>query len=237
LHFPQVFQFAAEDHQMREPRPGPGLRLTMTVPALSSAGLSQYVSASSNVSASQQAFQSLQQSLAAGNLTAAKTAFDTYQQLNQNFTGTTDAASTSSTTASAGSSQLTTDLASLGSAINDGNLKSAQSAFATVQGDLQSSPSQAMANAESAVAQTVQWVDDLLSLSTSNTESSTPEDPVTSILDSVFGLNPSNNTDPATSILESAYGTGSSANQPAATPAALPSTGNAGSGASVNAYA
>jgi hypothetical protein len=89
----------------------------MSVAALSTAGFSQYVAASSNVSASQQAFQSLQQSLASGNLTAAQSAFNTYQQLNQNPSA---ASSTSSST-----SQLSTDLTALGSAISSGNLTTA----------------------------------------------------------------------------------------------------------------
>ena len=55
-----------------------------------------------------------------------------------------------------------------------GNLSTAQSAFATVQSEFKTTPSQAIANAESAVAQTVQWVDDLLSLANSNTTSTTP---------------------------------------------------------------
>jgi hypothetical protein len=57
----------------------------MAIAALSNAGFSQFVAASSNVSASQQALQTLQQSLAAGNLSAAQTAFNTYQSLNQNL--------------------------------------------------------------------------------------------------------------------------------------------------------
>lgn len=219
----------------------------MTVAALSTAGLSQYVSASSNVAASQQAFQSLQQSLAAGNLGGAQTAFNTYRQLNQNLTG---AGSSSST------SQFSTDLSALGSAIGSGNLSTAQQAFATLQSELQTSPSQAVTNAETAVTQTVQWVDDLLNLSSSNTYDNAPVDPTTAILDSAYGLNSATNgngTDPTTSILDSAYGaatgTGStaSASQTAdnpsssanSTPAApAPATsGNAGSAASVNAYA
>src|SRR5271170_3573355 len=116
----------------------------MSVAALSTAGFSQYIAATSNVSASQQAFQSLQQSLASGNLTAAQSAFNTYNQLNQASTaaGATSSSSTSST------SQLAKDMAALGSAIGSGNLSTAQSAFATVQSDLKNAPSQAITNAE-----------------------------------------------------------------------------------------
>lgn len=211
----------------------------MSVAALSSAGFSQYISDSSNVSASQQAFQSLQQSLASGNLTAAQTAFNTYNQLNQPPT----AASSSSSTGSSGSSQFSTDMTALGTAITSGNLATAQTAFATLQSGLKSTPAQAVINAESAVAQTVQWVDDLLNLSSPNTVQTAPVDPTTAILDSAYGVNTSASTDPTSTLLDSAYGTGndgSTAATGAGTPSSVPaspSSGNAGSSASVNAYA
>ena len=214
----------------------------MTIAALSTAGFAQYVAASSNVSASQQAWQSLQQSLASGNLSAAQAAFNRYSQLNQSL-------STASGSTSSSSSQLSTDMKALGSAIGSGDLSTAQSAFATVQNDLKSTPSQAVTNAESAVNQTVQWVDDLLNLSSSNSVPAAPVDPTTAILNSAYGLNSSSNsTDPTTSILNSAYGdstTGSSTGttqgsnpDAASTNAYTPAnSGNTGSGASVNVYA
>jgi hypothetical protein len=214
----------------------------MTVAALSTAGFSQFIASSSNVAGSQQAWQSLEQSLAQGNLTAAASAFKAYSQLNP--------AQTTSGSSSSASSQLSTDMAALGSAIGSGNLSTAQSAFATVESDLKSAPSQAVANAESAAAQTVQWMDDLLSLSdSSNSSSSTPVDPVTSMLDNAYGLNSSSSTtNPMVALLESKYGDGSSASSSssgansstASSTANAPSTansGNAGSSASVNAYA
>jgi hypothetical protein len=189
----------------------------MAVAALSTAGFTQYIAASSNVSASDQAFQSLQKSLALGNLTAAQSAFNTYQQLNQS-------ASTSP------ASQFSTDLTALGTAIGSGDLSTAQSAFATLQSDLKSSPSQSVSNAESAAAQTVQWVDDLLNLSTSSNAPTTPADPTSAILDAAYGLNPdSNSTVPTTSSL-------SNANDSPAAPAPA-SSGDNGSSASVNVYA
>jgi hypothetical protein len=212
----------------------------MAIAALSTAGFTQYINALSNVSASDKAWQSLQQSLASGNLTAAQTAFNTYQQLNQDV---------ASATGGSTNSQLSTDLTALGGAIGSGNLSTAQSAFATVQNDLKSAPAQSVANAEAGVAQTVQWVDDLLDLSTSDHTAATPTDPTTAILDAAYGLNPAtSSTDPTTSLLENAYGlpgTGTSSSAPASgsasstgastpTPAA---SGNSGSGASVNAYA
>jgi hypothetical protein len=220
----------------------------MSVAALSTAGFSQYIAASSNVSASQSAFQSLQQSLASGNLTAAKSAFNTYQQLNQapatTATSSSGTAASSSSTSNSSSgttttSQFSKDLAALGSAINSGSLSAAQSAFTTLQGDLKTTPSQAIANAETAVAQTVQWVDDLLSLAGSSSAPSTPVDPMSSILDSAYGLPTSSTpTDPTTAILENAYdpsGTGSGTTTSSAESAA--SKGNIGSAASVNVYA
>jgi hypothetical protein len=212
----------------------------MAIAALSTGGLSQYVAATSNVTKSQQAWQAVQQSLASGNVAAAQTAFTTYQQLNQSLPTAGGSPSTSN-------SQLSTDMTALGSALSSGNLSTAQSAFATVQNDLKTTPSQAVTNAESAIAQTVQWVDDLLNLSDSSTSSTTPQDPTTSILDSAYGLNiSSNSTPPATAILDSAYGAdGGSGATPASAASSdgdsassnVPSSGNAGSGASVNAYA
>ena len=226
----------------------------MTVAALSTAGFSQYIAASSNVSASQQTWQSLEQSLAQGNLSAAQSAFNAYSQLNP-------AQASSSGSGTSASSQLSTDMAALGSAIGSGNLSSAQSAFATVESDLKSTPSQAVASAVSAAAQTVQWMDDLLSLSdsSSSSPSTSTTDPVTAMLDSAYGLNSSSSTtNPLVTLLESKYGDGSTANTSSAsssstagasTPtssagagstASAPKTvssGNAGSSASVNAYA
>jgi hypothetical protein len=219
----------------------------MSVAALSTAGFSQYISASSNVSASQQAFQSLEQSLASGNLTAAQSAFNAYQQLNQSSTAGSSSSSTSgssSTSNSTAASQFSKDLTALGTAIGSGNLTDAQSAFATVQSDLKQTPSQAVTNAETAVAQTVQWVDDLLSLSSTNSEPTTPVDPTTAMLDSAYGLNSSStSTDPTTSILDSAYGggsttgTASSGANASAPSSTAPGSGNTGNAASVNAYA
>jgi hypothetical protein len=212
----------------------------MAVAALSTAGFSGFIAASSDVSASDQAWQALQQSLASGNLTAAQSAFNSYQQLNQ---------PENSSGSSSSNSQLATDLTALGTAIGSGNLSSAQSAFATVQNDLKSSPPQSVTNAESAVNQTVGWVDDLLNLtfSTDFTAPTTAVDPSTAILDEAYGLNPyAPSTDPTTSILDSAYGVGTSATPSAAstggssTASASSSTvasGNSGSSASVNAYA
>jgi hypothetical protein len=198
----------------------------MSVAALSTAGFSQYIAASSNVSASDQAWESLAQSLASGNLTAAQTAFNSYQQINQN---------TSSSIGSSSGSQLSTDLKALGSAIGSGDLSTAQSAFATVQSDFKAAPPQSVSNAESAVAQTVQWVDDLLSLSTPSSAPNAPADPTTSILDAAYGLNPaSSSTGPTTSILSSADDSPTTEN--ASTPAPA-SSGNNGSSASVNVYA
>ena len=205
----------------------------MAIAALSTAGFSQYVALSSNVGASQQAWQSLQQSLAAGNLVAAQTSFKTYQQLSQNLTG---AGSSSSS-----DSQLATDMTALGTAIGSGNLTTAQQAFATVQNDLKNTPSQAIANAESAVAQTVGWVDDLLNFGDTRSSNSASADPAVAILSSAYGLSSSSNTtDPTVALLESKYGDEASGENTTAndTSSSAPlSSGNAGSAGSVNIYA
>jgi len=90
------------------------------------------------------------------------------------------------------------------------------------------------------VAQTVQWVDDLLSLSSTGSAPAAPVDPTTAILDSAYGQSSSTaSTDPTLALLESKYGTGnpSSADADTSTTPTAPDSGNAGSGASVNAYA
>jgi len=208
----------------------------MTVAALSSAGLSQYLNASSNLTASEQAWQSVQQSLATGNLSGAQSAFNTYQQINQNLNKESGSSSTTADT------QLTTDMKALGSAISSGDLSTAQSAFATAQTQLQSTPSLAIQNVNAAVAQSVQWVEDVLNLSSSNNNYTTAiTDPMSSILDSVYGLNTSTSTSPTTSILNSAYGgttsSGSTTSGSSSVVVPLKIHGNEGSSASVNSYA
>jgi hypothetical protein len=231
----------------------------MSVAALSTAGFTQYIDASSNLSASQQALQTLGQSLGAGNLSGAQSAFNTYQQINQNLTNASAASAHSSASAT---SQLTKDTNTLGSALNSGNLANAQSAFASMQSDLATTPSQAMANATAAANQTVQWIDDMLSLSNPNSTPATAPtttDLVNSILDNAYGLNSStSSTNPTADILDSALGSypaASSTSTPTPASSTTPSStasapapaantyaiyanqGNLGSGASVNAYA
>ena len=223
----------------------------MSVAAYSTAGFSQFISASSNVSASQQALQSLQQSLASGNLSDAQSAFNTYQQVNQNLSILGGSSSASGSSSSAGvSSQFSTDLKALGTAIGSGDLSTAQSAFVTLQSDLKTSPSQAVTDAETAATQTVQWVDDLLNLSASSNSSATPLDPTSGILDAAYGLGSSlSATDPISAVLDGTYlgandgDSGSASGSTSASSGAgdgassMPSNGNAGSSASVNAYA
>jgi hypothetical protein len=156
----------------------------MSIAALSSASFSQYVADSSNITATQQALQALQQSLAEGNLTAAQAALSTYQTLNRDLAlagGSTTPANT----------QLATDLNALGTAIDSGDLTAAQSAFNTVQTDLSTTPPQSVVTAEAAAAQTVTEIQDLLSIFNSNTANSAPIDPLTEILDTAYGVNPS----------------------------------------------
>ena len=176
----------------------------MSIGGISAGSLSQYVSASSDLTQSQRAWQALQQSLAAGNLSAAQAAFNTYQQLNQNLTNISG--SSSSTT------QLSTDMTALSTALSSGGLSAAQSAFATVQADMKSSPSQAMTNANAAMAQVEQWVNDLLDLSDASSSSSTSSDPTAALLQNALGqASSSTSTDPATEALQSAYGAATSA--------------------------
>ena len=154
----------------------------MSVAAISAGSLAQGVLSASSITQAQQAWQQVQTNLAAGNLSGAQTAFAIVQQLNQNL---------SSTTGTTGSTQLSTDMTALGSALTAGDLTTAQSAFATVQNDLKSSQSPALTNALQAESQAVQLVDGFLS-----------------------SLDPSSSSssDATNAALESAYGTGSALN-------------------------
>jgi hypothetical protein len=155
----------------------------MSVGAISAGSLAQGVLTSSSITQAQQAWQKVQTSLAAGDLAGAKSAFATVQQINQNLS------SVSGTTAS---TQLSTDMNTLGNALTAGDLGSAQTAFATVQNDLKNSASPALTNALQAESQAAQLVDSFLST-----------------------LDPSSSTsssDAANAALQNAYGTGSTLN-------------------------
>lgn len=152
----------------------------MAVNSISAASLSQYVLSSSNSTQLQQSLQSLQNSLASGDLSGAQSAFQTVQKLNQSL-------ATASGSSASSSSQLTTDLTALGSALSSGDLSSAQSAFAAVQSDLKNSNSPSQTNETNAATQSEQLVAGLLStLNTSSSSSSSP-DSTTSVLDLVYG--------------------------------------------------
>ena len=157
----------------------------MSISSISAAGLSQAVLASSN-STQQQALQSLQQSLASGDVNGAQSAFQTLQTLFQN------SATTGGSTLSS-NSQLSTDLSTLGSALNSGDPLSAQSAFATVLGDLKTSASAAQVNEATAASQSLQLVEGLLSTLNADTTSSSNTDNTTAILESVYGSSSSLN--------------------------------------------
>jgi len=162
----------------------------MSIAALSSASFSQYVADSSNITATQQALQALQQSLAEGNLTAAQAALNSYQTLNRDL-ALAGGSSTPTNT------QLATDLNALGTAIDSGDLTAAQSAFTTVQTDLSTTPPQSVVTAEAAAAHTVTEIEDLLSIFNSSSANSAPIDPLTEILDSAYGVSTSSNAAPA----------------------------------------
>ena len=186
----------------------------MSIPALSTAAFTQYVNSSSNISASQQAFQSLQQGLASGNLAAAQLAFQTYQSLNQNLTKAGGAGQ---------SAQLAADLTTLGSALSNGNLSASRTAFAAVQSDLKSTTSQAITAAETAAAQTVNEIEELLSTFNANGSSSSSSSSANSVLSLLnSGSSPNSASsigDQTTQILQGHYSAAAN-NLPAAPPAA-----------------
>jgi hypothetical protein len=151
----------------------------MSIASISAAGLSQEVLAASN-SGQQQALQTLQDTLASGDLTGAQSAFQTLQNILQNST-------TASGNTLSSNSQLSTDLTALGGALSSGDLSTAQSAFATVLGDLKTTASPALINEVTAASQSVQLVDELLSTVDSSLTSSSTADDTTSLLEAVYG--------------------------------------------------
>jgi hypothetical protein len=82
-------------------------------------------------------FAALKTSLASGDLTAAQNAFTTLQKDMQAIGQAQSSQQTATTTASPGSSPLDTDLAAIGTALQNGDVQGAQSAFATLQKDMQ----------------------------------------------------------------------------------------------------
>ena len=136
----------------------------MSVGSISAASLSQYVFDSSNSSTLQQTLQSLQNSLASGNLTSAQSSFQALQNISEN-SATTAGTSLSSNT------QYSSDLAALGSALSSGDLSTAQSTFATVLGDLKNTASPAQTDEATAAAQSLNLVNELLSTLTPNASS------------------------------------------------------------------
>jgi hypothetical protein len=137
--------------------------------------------ASSDSTQLQQTLQTLQNSLASGDLTGAQSAFQTLQQLNQNLT-------TASGSSASNGSPLSTDLAALGSALTSGDLATAQSAFTTVQGDLKSATSPLQTLETNLASQYENLVQGLLSSLNPSETSSSASDPTTSLLDSVYGI-------------------------------------------------
>jgi hypothetical protein len=152
-----------------------------SVSGISAAGLAQYVLTSSNSKRLQQAFQTLKNSLLAGDLTTADSAFQSVQQLFQN---------SAAATGYSNYTQFFTDLSALGNAISSGNLVSAQAAFTTVQSDLQTGSSPTLALETGASSQSVQLVQELLGTVSNNSQdsaSTTTADQTTSVLDAVYG--------------------------------------------------
>lgn len=154
----------------------------MAIGGISAAGLGQYVLATGNSNQQQQLLQTLQNSLASGDLSVANSAFQSLQQVVQN-------SATASGSTLTSNSQVSNDLATLGSAISAGDLTGAQSAFATIQSDLKANATPSQTNESSAASQSVQLVAELLSTvsPSSNSSSSSGSDLTTSVLQQVYG--------------------------------------------------
>ena len=151
----------------------------MSIGPVSAASLAQFVLSSSNSNKLQQTLQNLQNSLSAGDLNGAQSAFQNLQQINQSL------ATTAGTNSN--ESQLSTDMTSLGSALSSGDLSTAQSALATVQADLKNSASPSQATEANAATQSEQLVSELLSTLNANTSPSATYDLTNSVLEQVYG--------------------------------------------------
>jgi nucleoside recognition membrane protein YjiH len=152
----------------------------MTVNPISAASLGQYVLSTSNATQLQQTLQTLQNSLASGDLTGAQSVFQAVQTLYQNSLN-------ASGTSQSSTSQVSTDLAALGSALTSGDLTTAQSVFATVQADLKPSTSPSQITEAIAASQSLALVDELLSTLNQTTAASSITDNTNAILQSVYG--------------------------------------------------
>jgi hypothetical protein len=115
---------------------------------------------SSNQTNLQQTVQTLQSSLASGNLNTAQAAFQTLQKL---FSSTTVSGSGLS------NPNLVTDLAALGSALSTSDLFTARSAFNTLLSDMKDS----QMNAAFAAAQSITLAEELMSTVNPSDNSST----------------------------------------------------------------
>jgi phosphoenolpyruvate carboxylase len=147
------------------------------ISSISAAGLGQSVFQAGNGNQLQQTLQTLQNTLASGDLSGAQSAFQTLQSIFQN-------SATASGRVGSSNSQLSTDLNTLGSALSSGNVSSAQSAFATVLSDLKTTALPSQINEAAAASQSVQSIEELLSSLNASASSS---DPTASILQSVYG--------------------------------------------------
>ena len=149
------------------------------ISSISAVGLSQNV-LSAGYSTQQQALQALQNTLASRNLNGARSAFQDLQTVLEDSATATGKTLTSN-------SQLATDLARLGGALNAGNLSTAQSSFATVLGDLKNTASSAQINEATAASQSVQLISDVLSSLNSANGSSSSVDSTNAVLQGIYG--------------------------------------------------
>src|ERR1700690_4337689 len=151
----------------------------MTIGGISAVGLSQSVLSSRHAAQQQQILQTLQNSLSAGDVNGAQSAVAKLQKLNQSL-------ATASGSSLSSNSPLATDLTALGGALSSGDVRTAQSAFATVLNDLNKSNSPALTNETNAASQSVQLVNELLGTLSVNSSSSA-SDSTTSVLERVYG--------------------------------------------------
>jgi hypothetical protein len=150
----------------------------MSITPILAAGLSQDVLSEGN-SNQQQALQSLQNSLASGNLTSAQWSF-------QILHNTLQDSATANGTALSSTSPVLQALTALGSALSSGDVSTSQSVFATLLGTLKTTASAAQINEATAASQSIQLVQEPLSTSDASSATTSSSDLPTSILQNEY---------------------------------------------------
>jgi hypothetical protein len=165
----------------------------MASTALVLSGLGSYVSTLSSNTVSTKVRSRLGKSLSSGDLNNAETEYISYEEL---------VSSTSDTS-------LASDLSSLGTALKDGNLTTAESSYASASSEMASFIAGAqVSTAKSLAEQAANWIVSLMSDDSNSSSSSL--DPITALINTVYGQSDASYTSAVTAQLKSKYALSSS---------------------------